>query len=231
MKSPARISVQSVDSMLKSLQVLVRTVENVLEGRAFAAVSAPLSRSKVQVLRLLHQRGPQGATQIAGFLGVSRPAITQIVESMVQSRMIRRQRLTHDRRGVALSLTPRGRRIAEAVRDEHRHLIRSALRGLGPDTALRWAETLQSVASALAGAERAFRRFCLQCGAHADGSCVLVGGNTVCPFLDSNARTASGTGDRNRRNAFSARDPGAARSESKEGANAAHRRRARVVCD
>ncbi|MFH1109079.1 MAG: hypothetical protein V1790_07790 [Planctomycetota bacterium] len=45
-----------------------------------------------------------------------------------------------------------------------------------------WITVLQKITSSLAHADRTFTHFCLQCGAHADGSCVLIGGDADCLF-------------------------------------------------
>jgi len=183
MDSKAPLSVGGVDRLYKALSVLSRTVAHVLDTRAVEAATGPLSQSKVQVLRLLAHRGGQTSGQVARFLNVSRPSVTQMIDSLVESGLVTRRVAADDRREVVLDVTKRGRQGFQAVRREQRHLLRSALRAAGGGEVDEWITVLQQISSSLAHADRAFTHFCLQCGAHADGSCVLVGGDADCLFL------------------------------------------------
>ena len=89
----------------------------------------------------------------------------------------------NDRREVVLGLTKRGRQAFQAIRRDQRHLLRGAIRAAGGGDVEEWFTVLRKVAGSLARADRTFTHFCLQCGAHADGSCVLVGGDADCLFL------------------------------------------------
>jgi len=190
MESKAVLSVGEVDRLYKALSVLSRTIAQVLETRAVEAASGPLSLSKVQVLRLLAHRRNQSSSQVARFLNVSRPSVTQIIDSLVESGLVTRRMATGDRREVVLNLTKRGRQGIQAVRREQRHLLRSALRSAGSGEVAAWITVLQKISSSLAHADRTFEHFCLQCSAHEDGSCVLIGGDANCLFLRHCASSA-----------------------------------------
>ncbi len=190
MDSKAVLSVGEVDRLYKALSVLTRTVAQVLDTRAVEAATGPLSQSKVQVLRLLAHRGGQTSSQVARFLDVSRPSVTQLIDSLVESGFVTRRVAAHDRREVVLDVTKRGRQGFQAIRREQRHLLRSALRAAGGGEVDEWITVLQQISSSLARADRVFTHFCLQCGAHADGSCVLVGGDADCLFLRHGASLA-----------------------------------------
>jgi DNA-binding MarR family transcriptional regulator len=147
------------------------------------AATGPLSSSKVQVLRLLVNRGRHTSSQIARFLNVSRPSVTQIIDSLVEAGLVTRRGATDDRREVVLDLTKQGRQVFRAIRREQRYLLRSAIRAAGGGEVDEWITVLQKISGSLANADRAFTHYCLQCSAHADGTCVLVGGDANCPFL------------------------------------------------
>lgn len=184
MASKVKLPADQADGLLKAMFVLARTVDHVLETRAVeAAIHEPMSASKVQVIRLIGQRGTQTSSQVARFLGVTKPAVSQIVDSMVGSKLLVRRPAKHDRREVGLELTKQGRNQFQAIRNEQRHLARAAIRlaeNAKPD---KWIDLLQGIAGSLARADRTFDQFCLQCGAHADGNCVLVGGDATCLFM------------------------------------------------
>ena len=185
-------SVDAVDRLLKGLLVLARTVEEVLEIRAVrAGVGRPLGISSVQVLRLLSHRDSHTASQLARFLGVSKPSVSQMIDAMERAGLVVRRRAERDQREVLLQLTQRGRMTARAVQREQRQRLRIALRLAREESAPRWADTLHEIAASLAKAERVFDHFCLQCEAHADGTCVLTGGDAECLYL-RHAATPSG---------------------------------------
>lgn len=178
-------SVKAVDGLLKALMVLSRTVERVLETDAVTTgVKVSLSATKVQLLRLLGQRGAQTSTQVSRFLGVSKPAVTQIIDSMLRAKLVTRRTGKTDRREVSLELAKKGRAIFHDVRQSQRHYVRSALRSSSSGTAAGWAEVLRKVTEALACCDNVVEPFCAQCGAHDDGTCVLIGGDVQCPFLE-----------------------------------------------
>ena len=98
MAKKAPSSTSSVDQMAKAMLVLARTIDYVLESRAVeVATDKPLSNSKVQVLRLLAQRAGQTSSQVARYLGVSKPAVSQIIDAMVRSKLVTRKTSRDDR--------------------------------------------------------------------------------------------------------------------------------------
>ena len=194
MAKKAASSTSSVDQMAKAMLVIARTVDYVLESRAVGvATDKPLSTSKVQVLRLLAQRAGQTSSQVARYLGVSKPAVSQIIDAMVRSKLVTRKTSRDDRREVNLSLTDKGQNINKLVRQQQRHYIRSAMRDLNGTVANRWINTLGDVAVALGKADQAFQDHCMQCGGHEDGTCVLDNGDAKCHFLAYQPRTARTT--------------------------------------
>jgi len=179
------------------MMVLARTVSHVLETRVTEATNEPLSSSRFQLLHLLGQRGAQTPTQISRFLGVSKPAVTQAVDSMLEGKYITRETSKRDRRGVNLKLTAKGKALFRKVRDEQRHLVRNAVREIDTDPAT-WIDVLHEMSVALAKSDRAFKHFCVQCGAYADGNCVLVGGEVSCLFLRHRERVPGKRPPRNK---------------------------------
>ena len=194
MAKKAPSSTSSVDQMAKAMLVLGRTIDYVLESRAVeVATDKPLSTSKVQVLRLLAQRTGQTSSQVARYLGVSKPAVSQIIDAMVRTKLVTRKTSKHDRREVNLGLTDKGKNINKLVRQQQRSYIRTAMRSLNGTAASRWISTLSDIAIALGKADQAFQDHCMQCGGHEDGTCVLDNGDAKCHFLAYQPRTARTT--------------------------------------
>ena len=183
MASGSRVPATTIDGLLRALLILLRTVGHTLESEAVkAAVGGRLSASKVQVLRLLRVRGGRTATQVSRFLTVSKPAVTQLIDSLVRRKLVVRRTGKRDRREVDLYLTEKGRQMSRSVFREQRQVLRTATRQAAGPHAREWIKTLGEVTDALARAGRAYERFCLQCDAHFDGTCVLDGGDAPCPF-------------------------------------------------
>lgn len=194
MAKKATSSTSSVDQMAKAMLVLARTIDYVLETRAVdVATDKPLSNSKVQVLRLLAQRAGQTSSQVARYLGVSKPAVSQIIDAMVRSKLVTRKTSKNDRREVNLSLTDKGKNINKRVRQQQRQYIRTAMRDINGAMTSRWINTLGDIAIALGKADQAFQDHCMQCGGHEDGTCVLVDDDAKCHFLAYEPRTATAT--------------------------------------
>ena len=150
MSSKGTISVTRVDELLKNLLVLSRTVDHALEKEAVKAVmSDSFSPSKVRILRLLGLRASQTSSQIARFLGVSKPAVTQLIDSMVQRKLVTRRTAKHDRREVDLRLTEKGKSAYQTVRREQRRLVRNTIGSVTGVDAERWISTLGEIAEAL----------------------------------------------------------------------------------
>ncbi len=184
MASKTSASMKTLDELLKAMLVFSRTVDQVLGTRAVQSASKTrLSSSKVQVLRLLGRRGPQTSTQTARFLGVSKPAVSQIIDAMVRAKQVTRQTGKTDRREVNLRITEKGRTLLNAVQQQQRHYVRAALRQANGASSKKWVEMMDVISNGLAQADQAYEEFCLQCGGHSDGTCVLKGGKSDCLFL------------------------------------------------
>ncbi|MHC5064686.1 MAG: MarR family winged helix-turn-helix transcriptional regulator [Planctomycetota bacterium] len=188
--SKKTIPAKDSERLLKSLMMISRLVEQVLESRPIEVSDLPLTKSKVQVLRLLSQRGVHSVSQIAQHLGISRPAASQVLDNLERDALVKRSASKKDGRGVDISLTQKGRGAAKAVAKEQTQLVRTVIRDVGARKAEDWAGTLEKITAAIAQAHQEFRQFCLQCGAYSDASCVLVGGDCDCPYLQ--AKTESG---------------------------------------
>ena len=74
-----------------------------------------LTNDQYYVLQTIMQRGPCTSSELAETFKVVKSSITAIVTRLVDRGLIERTRSEEDRREVYLSLTERGRRIAEQV--------------------------------------------------------------------------------------------------------------------
>ena len=137
--------------MLKHVLILARAADHVLMDYAVKAVVAEhLSASQVHVLRLLGLRGSHTSVQIARLLGVTRPAVSQLIDPMVRRKLAMRRTAKQARRTVGLPLTPKGQATFEAVRHQQRDLLRRAAKQAPAAEAKGWTAILEEMTAALA---------------------------------------------------------------------------------
>lgn len=156
----ATLPLETIDGFIDAVLVLARRVEHVLESQPVQeAVKEPLSSSKMRIMRLLSQRGSQTSTQIARYLDVTKPAVSQIIDSMTNRKLVARKPAKHDRREIGLTLTEQGKRLVTAVQRQQRQAIRTALRGTGAGSVRQWIKTTEQVAATMAAADKAYCLF------------------------------------------------------------------------
>ena len=126
--------------MPKSLQILLRDARSAIE----AAVRADLARNGFGDVApahsaLLRNLGEAGArpTELAAHAGVTRQAITKLVDELEQLDLVRRDPDPDDGRGVIVRYTDRGRAGVAIARKRMLALERAYAAQVGAD---RWAE-------------------------------------------------------------------------------------------
>jgi DNA-binding MarR family transcriptional regulator len=122
-----------------------------------------LSPTQAQVLASLRRRTPSTLQDLALDLGVGTATLSEAVTALVRKGLVRKDRQAADRRALALSLTPAGRREAERVA-LWPDLLREALEELPPEDQ---AALLRAVVRAILALQRKGRipvaRMCATC--------------------------------------------------------------------
>jgi DNA-binding MarR family transcriptional regulator len=86
-------------------------------ARSLATVAEDVTLAQYRVLVELASRGPQRLADLAVALRVDRSTATRMSDRLARKHLVRRRRVTSDRRGVQVSLAPAGRElIAEVAR-------------------------------------------------------------------------------------------------------------------
>ena len=106
-----------------------------LRGRDARLVDG-VSLAQSRLLRLLAREGAMPVGRLAGELGVTAAAATQMLDGLQARGLLERQRLGEDRRVITIALTDVGRARAQESREHHRRLFEAALGGLS-DAELR----------------------------------------------------------------------------------------------
>jgi DNA-binding MarR family transcriptional regulator len=97
-------------------------------------VEVHLSPGHVQVLIALG-RGPHSIRQLAGVVGVSSPAVTQLVNHLEEHKMVQRRHDPSDRRVVLVDYAPGMQNIARRMMEGRRQRIAEAVNSLTDEEA------------------------------------------------------------------------------------------------
>lgn len=95
-------------------------------ARRGVPVDVHLSPGHVQVLIAL-DRGTHSVRELAAALGVSSPAVTQLVDRLVEIGMVRRRHDEEDRRRVLVDYAPGMREIARRIMERRRTQLSGAV--------------------------------------------------------------------------------------------------------
>lgn len=124
-----------VDALLSASRAMVA-----LAARSLAGLDADVTLPQYRALVVLAARGPQRAADIAAELGVNPSTGTRMCDRLVKKGLVRRTRISGDRRVVRVTLTPAGRDLVAEVtrrrREELAHIV-SAMPPRGHATLVR----------------------------------------------------------------------------------------------
>jgi DNA-binding MarR family transcriptional regulator len=99
--------------------------------RSIASEQFDISVEQFHILRHI-RRGVTSVSDLAEAKGISRPAISQAVDLLVEKGLISRQQEKGDRRFVKLALTPAGDDLMAQIFKENRAWMASRLESLSP---------------------------------------------------------------------------------------------------
>ncbi len=101
---------------------------------------------------LRHMRkGASSVSDLADVKQISRSAISQALDALVEKGLITRQQDCHDRRYVKLTLTPVGQDLIQAIFKENRAWMSARLAGLNTEELATIARSLELLKKALDG--------------------------------------------------------------------------------
>ena len=112
-----------VDAVLGASRALVAVA-----ARSLADLAEDVTLAQYRALVELAARGPQRSADLASALGVDRSTATRMCDRLVRKQLVQRRRISADRRGVRISLTPAGRALVEEVTRRRRVEIAQILR-------------------------------------------------------------------------------------------------------
>jgi DNA-binding MarR family transcriptional regulator len=92
-----------------------------------------LSHSQMMSLFYLNRTQNVAINTLASHLGISNPAVSQMVEKLVRSGLVKRIDNPHDRRGKFLELTQDGKTLVSQAKIAHHQWIRALAETIQPE--------------------------------------------------------------------------------------------------
>lgn len=134
--------------------ILDRFVEGLfnmmLDHHRAHVVEMDLTIVQAQTLALL-RAAPSPSTRLAGSLGITAPAMTQLTDRLVRKRLIERRSTEGDRRAVIIELTTQGKLLVDRFRKRRSEVFEDALMRLEETDRLGVIDALSKVVGALEG--------------------------------------------------------------------------------
>ena len=106
----ARVGSDVIGAVMSASRALVA-----ISARSLAAVGEEVTLPQYRVLVVLATRGPQRPLDLASALAVSPSTATRMCDRLVRKRLVRRARLSGDRRSVRVTLTEVGGALVDEV--------------------------------------------------------------------------------------------------------------------
>ncbi len=139
MKAPDAVLPQTVESLLDALPVVWDRIRS--RFRAAATGTFGITLEQFHVLRHI-RKGCQSVGQLAEKRQISRSAISQAVDVLVQKGLVTRRQQSQDRRCVLLELTPHAAAVLDRNSQELRAWMREALAPVATEELTRTREVM-----------------------------------------------------------------------------------------
>ena len=127
-------SEETLQQAIERFWETIPPVWNQIRGnvRAIAAESLHISVQQFHILRHI-RKGIRSASELASVSQLSRPAISQSVDVLVERGLITRRQSAQDRRYVELELTPSGTDMLNAIFEENHRWMMQKLASLSQE--------------------------------------------------------------------------------------------------
>jgi DNA-binding MarR family transcriptional regulator len=143
----ARRSVDRQSEVVDAVLSAGRVLQGVA-ARSIAEVDPDVTVPQFRVLVVLAASGPQRVADLASALDAEPSTATRLCDRLARKKLVRRQRLTTDRRTVQVILGEAGQRLVDEVAERRRAEVAKILRRVPNSDQEQLIEVLRSLASA-----------------------------------------------------------------------------------
>jgi DNA-binding MarR family transcriptional regulator len=130
----------AVELMYTLLPQMKKYFHNVSSGD-----QGDIPRHLYPLLLISHYCGKKNMTTIADYLGMSKPLVTQQVEKLIEYGLMNRSFSSEDRRIIEISLTAKGLKTAEKIKNLNKEKGAAALSPLSEDEIVVLQKSLSAV--------------------------------------------------------------------------------------
>jgi len=178
--------------LLQDVMLLARAAQIVLQDEVLENVrEVEIGPTKVSLLRLLSRQRKQSVNDLARFLGQTKAAASQNVESLVRLGLVRRDQDKLDRRCVWISLTPKGTRILEKAEVLQLEALKRAVAELPKAVLAKISRGMRTLAVTLLEHSEGQNDNCLQCCAYNSAGCVCENDRWRCMYVLRGAKRST----------------------------------------
>lgn len=123
-------------------------MHHTMRERAHFAKATGLSMPQFGILMQLHYRHNCGISDLSERFDITNAAVSQLVEKLVQSRLIQREEDPSDRRAKLLNLTEKGRELIQQGIEERYRWVHQVAAKLTPKERAKVSEALEIITQA-----------------------------------------------------------------------------------
>jgi DNA-binding MarR family transcriptional regulator len=142
MAAPKRVLGDTIDKFWETVPPLWSMIRSQI--RATARADFGITVEQFHVLRYV-RRGKESVSELAEAKNISRSAISQAVEVLVQKGLVSRSQSEKDRRFVELTLTREGEALLDGVFSKTREWMQERMSGLSADELERIGQSMMAL--------------------------------------------------------------------------------------
>jgi DNA-binding MarR family transcriptional regulator len=120
-------SKENVEALMRASKVVAAAI-----AHSLAVADAKVTMPQLRVLVMVHDSGPLNMSSVAEGLGVNPSNASRTCDRLVRSGLLDRRDDPQDRRNVALTLTPAGRRLVASMLGHREAVFRQVVERMGP---------------------------------------------------------------------------------------------------
>ncbi|HTH93038.1 MAG TPA: MarR family transcriptional regulator [Candidatus Paceibacterota bacterium] len=102
--------------------------------------------SHLEIMQFIRERKNPTMKEIAGFLRITPPSVTTIIDVMEQNKLVKRVTLANDRRSVRIALTPKAQKLALSLQKKKAKLLAIMLKKLSAEQKQHLSDIISTLA-------------------------------------------------------------------------------------
>ena len=114
-------------------------------AKSIAGLGSDLRPREFAVLNRLHQYGTLTQTQLAEMTYRDKPAMTRMIDRLIERQLVTKAMAEGDRRAFMVSLTPKGEKLRDAIVPLTVEMLEAACRGISPADLATTVATLKKI--------------------------------------------------------------------------------------